>query len=122
MKPVKTPEEIILELVKSHTNGLRALFVSNRIDVELETKLTKMLGLKITWCEGSPRQVQSQCERIAKGNYDIVLSATGFQTHGVDGALCKAAKTRRVKYVRVNRGRPSACVQAIARDLGLVTA
>jgi hypothetical protein len=63
--------------------------------------------------------VQAQCERIKGGAYDLVLSATGFQVHGVDGALVRAAHAASVPYVRVNRGRPATCVQAIAREFGL---
>jgi hypothetical protein len=48
-----------------------------------------------------------------------VLSATGFQVHGVDAAVSRAASAASVVYVRVNRGRPVACVQAIAREYGL---
>jgi hypothetical protein len=39
--------------------------------------------------------------------------------HGVDTALARAAGAAGVPYVRVNRGRPTACVQAIAREFGL---
>jgi hypothetical protein len=107
--------------VRDRTQGRRALFVSNREDPELGTRLSDMLGIEITWCDGSLRRVQAQCERIKGGSYNLVLSATGFQVHGVDSALARAASTAGVPYVRVNRGRPVACVQAIAREFGLLT-
>ncbi len=107
--------------VRAQTTGSRALFVSNRDDPELGAKLEELLGITITWCDGSLRRVQAQCERIARGSYDLVLSATGFQVHGVDSALAKAANAAGVPYVRVNRGRPVACVQAIAREFGLTS-
>ena len=81
--------------------------------------LVDLLGITITWCDGSLRRVQAQCERIKGGSYNLVLSATGFQVHGVDSALARASSTAGVPYVRVNRGRPVACVQAIAREFGL---
>jgi len=105
--------------VRVHTQGRKALFVSNREDPELGHRLHDLLGLEITWCDGSLRRVQAMCERIKGGTYHMVLSATGFQVHGVDSALARASSTAGVRYVRVNRGRPIACVQAIAREFGL---
>lgn len=107
--------------VRDRTHGRRALFVSNREDPELGTRLSDMLGIEITWCDGSLRRVQAQCERIKGGSYNLVLSATGFQVHGVDSALARASSAASVPYVRVNRGRPVACVQAIAREFGLLS-
>ncbi|MFT3764920.1 MAG: hypothetical protein QM820_05295 [Minicystis sp.] len=107
--------------VRAQTKGSRALFVSNREDPELGTRLSELLGISITWCDGSLRRVQAQCERIQRGSYDLVLSATGFQVHGVDSALARASSAAGIPYVRVNRGRPVACVQAIAREFGLTS-
>jgi hypothetical protein len=107
--------------VRAQTQDRRALFVSNREDPELGARLTDLLGITITWCDGSLRRVQAQCERISRGSYDLVLSATGFQVHGVDSALARASSAASIPYVRVNRGRPVACVQAIAREFGLTT-
>ncbi len=83
------------------------LFASNRADDRLEARLTELLGVRMTGCDGAPRRVQSQCERIAQGSYDLVLSATGFQDHAIDGAMARAASAAGIPYVRVNRGRPS---------------
>jgi hypothetical protein len=107
--------------VRAQTQDRRALFVSNREDPELGARLTDLLGITITWCDGSLRRVQAQCERISRGSYDLVLSATGFQVHGVDSALARASSAASIPYIRVNRGRPVACVQAIAREFGLTT-
>ena len=74
---------------------------------------------ELVWCDGSTRKMQARCTRIVQGTYAVVLSATGFQTHAVDKALSSAAAKGEVRFVRVDRGRPAACVQAIARDLGL---
>lgn len=114
--------EALLERVRAITAGRRVLFVSNRLDPELEARLTDLLDIQLTACEGSLRRVQAQCTRISKGSYDLVLSATGFQFHGVDGALSRAAGLAKIPYVRVDRGRPLTCVRALARDFGLLDA
>ncbi|MEO5731380.1 MAG: hypothetical protein ABI134_21345 [Byssovorax sp.] len=108
----------LCDRVRPHTEGRRVLFASNRQDDRLEARLTALLGVRMTGCDGAPRRVQSQCERIAQGSYDLVLSATGFQDHAIDGAMARAASAAGIPYVRVNRGRPLACAQAIARELG----
>ena len=48
-----------------------------------------------------------------------MLIATGFQAHTIDGILARAARAGGVPYVRVFKGRPLACVRALARSLGL---
>jgi hypothetical protein len=78
-----------------------------------------MLGIRVSGCDGSLRRVQAQCARISSGAYEMVISATGFQEHGTDAALNCACKPARVPYIRVGRGRPLACVQALAREFGL---
>ena len=108
----------LCDRVRPHTQGRRVLFASNRADDKLEARLTELLGVRMTGCDSAPRRLQSQCERIAQGSYDLVLSATGFQDHAMDSALAKATSAARIPYVRVNRGRPLACAQAIARELG----
>jgi hypothetical protein len=120
--PEAREDDSLAGRVRARTQGQRALFVSNREDRELEEKLTEVLGMAITWCDGSQRKVQAQRARLAKGGFDIVLCASGFQSHSVDVALAKAAQLARVPYVRVNRGRAVACVQAIAREFGLLAA
>ncbi len=112
----------LCDSVRQHTEGRRVLFASNRSDARLEARLTELLGVKMAGCDGGPRRVQSQCERISQGSYDLVLSATGFQDHAVDGALAHAASLAGIPYVRVNRGRPLACAQAIVRELGKLPA
>jgi hypothetical protein len=109
-------------LVRPLTERRRVLFVSNRHDAGLEKRLVELLRVELTSCDGTLRRVQAQCSRLAHGSYDLVLSATGFQVHGVDGALSRAAGLARVPYVRVNRGRPLTVLQAIAREFGVVVA
>lgn len=113
------PDDSLSALVRSRVDGKSALFVSNRDDPDLKARLEDRLGLDITWCDGNPRKVQAQCESITRRSYDLVLIATGFQAHTVDGILARAARAGGVPYVRVFKGRPLACVRALARSLGL---
>jgi hypothetical protein len=100
--------------------GRSVLVVSNREDPDLARRLRETLGVVVTWCDGGKtRLVQAQCERIQRDAYVLVLCCTGFATHGCDTRLAQAARARGVRYIRVNRGRPVACLLAIARELGM---
>ncbi len=109
----------IKALVRAQTQGRRTLFVSNREDNVLAASLSKSLGIKVTWCVGNLRGVDAQSERIRQGSYDIVLAATGFLKHGICKTIQEAAKDAGVRYIPVNRGRPEACMQALAREFGI---
>jgi hypothetical protein len=114
------PGAALFARVRPHTEGRNAVFVSNRVDPDLEALVREALGFAtIDWCEGNPRRVQSVEERIGQKAFDFVLAATGFQSHAVDGALYRACKKAGIPYVRVNKGRPVACAAAIARRLAL---
>ena len=115
----EVPDDSLTALVRARVRGKSALFVSNRDDPDLKAKLEEKLGLDISWCDGNPRKVQAQCESISRRSYDLVLIATGFQAHMIDGILARAARAGGVPYVRVFKGRPLACVRALARTLGL---
>ncbi len=119
LTPEDQDDESLAALVRARVRGKSALFVSNRDDPDLKAKLEDQLGLEISWCDGNPRKVQAQCESIARRSYDLVLIATGFQAHTIDGILARAARAGGVPYVRVFKGRPLACVRALARSLGL---
>lgn len=116
----RDPAAELLSKVLPRTRGLRALFVSNRTDPELEETLRSTFGFAgLDWCEGSPRRVQTVSERVTRGTYDIVLGATGFQSHSMDTHLIRACRRAEVRYVRVHRGRQLACTLALARELGI---
>ncbi|MCP4873137.1 MAG: hypothetical protein GY898_30965 [Proteobacteria bacterium] len=113
------PVATLADAVRDRVAGKRAVFVSNRKDPELQAKLEKRLGLKIEWCEGSPRRVQSVAKQVEAGTYDFVILATGFSGHSNDAVLGKAASQRSVPFVRAYKGRPLATLRALARDLGI---
>lgn len=120
--PAPATERLIHPLVaraRELVAGQRALFVSNREDPELHARLEHAFGLDITWCVADPRRVEAQTDRIRHGAYDIVLSATGFQSHSVDRALSGACRAAKLRLVRVDHGRPLACARALARQYGL---
>jgi hypothetical protein len=116
---VEDPAERLRRIVRSRVEGQKAVFVTNRPSPDIETRLHELLGIDVSTFEASPRRVDALCERIANRKYDIVLSATGFQHHTVDSAISKVAKSVQIPLIRVDRGRPLACVKAIARELGL---
>jgi hypothetical protein len=118
--PAHDPYQELRALVRERTLGRRALFVSNRQDPALRHRLEDELGLTITWCQLADRRLQAQAGSIAAGTYELVLAATGFLSHTADAMLARAARGAGVPYVRVFRGRPLACVRAIARELGLI--
>jgi hypothetical protein len=105
--------------VRPHTERQRAVLVSNRLDPMLQDALEEELGLRVTPAEATPRRLRAVCERIRAGSYELVLSATGFQDHSTDAALKRATRAANIPLVRVDRGRPLACVRALARELNL---
>ncbi|MCC6621411.1 MAG: hypothetical protein IT385_09150 [Deltaproteobacteria bacterium] len=112
----------LLDLVRERVAGKTALFVSNRADPPLKDKLERELGLAIEWAEIDPRRLQARIESVRMKSYDLVLSATGFQGHSVDATLGRETRAVGLPYVRVNRGRLTTCVRAIARQFGLLEA
>jgi hypothetical protein len=106
--------------VVAFTRGRRAAFVGNRRDEELRATIVAALELDtLDWYEGEPRRIAALVDALRGGAYAIVLSATGFLDHAVDGKLVRACRRAGTRYVRVNRGRPAACVRALERDIGV---
>lgn len=115
--PERLPERL-LERVRTATAGKRSVLVGNRRDPDLQAVLQEAFGfasldLKIA----EPRRAQALGEAIEEGQYDMVLSATGFQLQSLDHLLSRACRAAKVPYLRVNRGYPLACLRALARDL-----
>lgn len=105
--------------VVEHTKGRRAVFVSNRSDEGLRERIEELFDFEVLdWVEAEPRRIDALSDTIAAGAYDFVLGATGFMDHTVDGKLSRACKRTEARYIRVNRGRPTACLRAVARSLG----
>ncbi len=118
--PRVDPQQALIEAVRAGTAGKKALFVSNRTDPNLEAALVEAFGFSaLDWSEGSTRRLQTVAERVSAGSYELVLGATGFQSHSMDTHLIKACKRSNVPYVRVHRGRVLACALALARELGI---
>lgn len=105
--------------VVEHTKGRRAVFVSNRTDEGLRERIEEIFDFEVLdWVEAEPRRIDALADTIAAGAYDFVLGATGFMDHTVDGKLSRACRRTEARYIRVNRGRPVACLRAVARSLG----
>lgn len=115
-----TRDQELLSAVRPHTEGLAALFVSNREDPTLRNRLATAFGFSLLdWSDGTPRRLQEVEARIVGGKYQLVLGATGFQSHSMDALLMRACRRAHVRYVRVHRGRQLACVLGLARELGI---
>jgi len=109
----------LIERVRPITEGKRSVFVSNRRDPQLQAELMKAFGFKTLDCKiAESRRMQQLGELIAEDEYDMVLGATGFQSHSLDTVLAKACRQAGVQYVRVNDGRPLSCLRAVARGFG----
>ena len=108
----------LLSRVRGSTEGKRSVFVSHRRDPELQAALQETFGFASLECKiVEPRRLQALGEAIEEGTYDLVIAATGFQLGSLDQLLARACRTAGVTYLRVNRGRPLACLRALARDL-----
>lgn len=115
----KTPPVELPSLTDLPTKGKRILFVSNRPDPELQVRLRSTLQTeRIEWgvIEGSnPRSVSAMSAAIESGRFDVVMVAIGFMSHSAKGVLGVSAKKAGVDFIRVQKGRPAACLQAVER-------
>ena len=119
LRPPKYVDTNRTEVV-ARTRGRAAAFVGNRRDEDLRSSLIETLELaRLDWFEAEPRRIDALAEAVRGGAFAFVLSATGFLDHTVDRKLVAACGRSDTRYVRVNRGRPAACVRALARELGI---
>ncbi len=117
--PRLTHDEMIFAKIRDQLPSIQALFVSNREDPMLRERLEKALGWQIEWSTAEPRRIASITNAMSRGKYRVLLSATGFKDHATDISLARAAASSNTLYVRVNRGRATACARALARELGI---
>jgi len=115
--PRADPAATLLAEVLPWTRGLRAVLVTNRADPELDRVLQSTLELAELEHEiALPRRIDALAERIEARRYDLVLSATGFQSHSTSTRLEAAARSAGVPCVRTHRARRLACIRALHRD------
>jgi hypothetical protein len=106
----------LLDTVRELTSGKRLVFVSNRRDPDLELRLKDLLPeASLEWRVAESKRLETLGESIQQGAFDVVLGAIGFQSLATDHLLARACRLARVRYLRVNRGRPNACLRALAR-------
>jgi hypothetical protein len=116
VKPDRELPADLIERVRGAYNGKRLVFVSTRRDPDLQARLTgAIVGAELEWRVAEPKRLHDLGEAIASKQYDVVLSALGFSSLGADPLLARACKDAGVGYLRVNRGRPIACLRALAR-------
>jgi hypothetical protein len=116
IKPsIELPAELI-DRVRGAYSGKRMVFVGTRRDPDLQARLTGAIPCaELEWRVAEPRRMHDLGEAIASKQYDVVLSALGFSSLGADPLLARACRDAGIGYVRVNRGRPIACLRALAR-------
>jgi hypothetical protein len=115
------PEEELRWSILPSVRGKRLLGVSNRADPNLVAALEQGLEpASIDWLIAEPRRESAYAARIASGRYDLVLCATGFVSHSTEHVLRSACRGAGIPYVRTNKGRLSACLRALGRDLGIL--
>jgi len=111
------PADTLAATLRPQLDGQRALFVSNRRDSEIIRALQRLVGLDTEIVVNKPARVRSACEAIGRGRYDLVMAATGFIGHKTERSLVVACRGSGTPFVRAYKGRPLACLRALARDL-----
>ena len=120
-KPSDKPQgQIRIEdQVRPWVDGLKTLVISNRRDPELEDRLSKRLGLDITWAICNVRRAQAQAKAIANRKYDLVIGQTGFLSHNIETILARACTANQIPYIRADKARLVSLSLALVRDLGI---
>ena len=86
--------------IRQHTAGRRIVVVTNRVDKPLKRTLESLLGTRLKWVVCRPRKISS----LAQSN---------------DTVLARASSDSDTLYVRGDKGRPTAVMLALSRDLGI---
>ena len=108
----------LLDRVRGATSGKKLVFVCNRRDPDLQATLSDVFNsASLEWKVAEPRRLEGLRDEIGQGDYDVVLSALGFLARGADHMLAAACREAGVGYLRVNHGRPIACLRALARTI-----
>jgi len=114
------PHIQLVKQVLPLVEGTRILYVGNREDPELKASLEKTLQPKLLDWSIKGKGMNDTVKTIETSSYDIVLCATGFIDHETDKRIRKATKKSGCTYVSVYKGRRTACLQGLKRDLARV--
>lgn len=100
------------------TAGKRVLFLTDRANPENQKRIEMGFGAKsIEWFifgTRSPRQIESQCESIENGAYDLVMLANSFMGHDTSTAIKLACDRAGIVCIRTQKGRFSAVMRAVS--------
>jgi hypothetical protein len=119
-RAIQPDHERMLKAILPHTLGKRALLITNRADTELEDTLKETFGFaRLRLVESSLAKLASYKQSIARGTVDLVILATGFQSHAMEHAIKPAARAASIPYISAYRARRLDCMRAMMRDLGL---
>lgn len=110
------PPSELLSNARGHCDGKRLVIVSHRRDPELRGRLDRALPTaQIEWAVAEPKRLQELVGKIQDQSFDLVLGALGLQAPTPDRSLALACRIAETPYLRVNRGRPVACLRAITQ-------
>lgn len=114
--PTNGPPGALVSAARNRCAGKRLVIVSHRRDPDLQANVERVLdGAEVEWAVAEPKRLEQLAERIDGRKYDLVLGALGLQAPSPDRALARACRSTKTPYLRVNRGRPVACLRAIVR-------
>jgi len=119
-RPIQLEHKRMLDAILPHTRGKRALLITNRADPELEAVLKDTFEFgRLRLDESSLAKLSSYKQSISRGTFDLVILATGFQSHAMEHAIKPAARAAQIPYISAYRARRLDCMRAMMRDLAL---
>lgn len=111
-----TPPSTLIDRARGRCAGKRIVVVSHRRDPDLRVRLDEVLdAASLEWTVAEPNRLKALGEEITGNSFDLVLGALGLQAPQPDRFLADACRRSDTLYLRVNRGRPIACLRALSR-------
>ncbi len=106
--------------VRNRVRGARVLVMAPRDDRRLRERLERLLGVSTEHLDFDKKnRVDDIAASVRKGNFGLIVAMTGFMAHRIQDKIKPLAIAAGTPYVCANKGRPRACIEAIARDLGV---
>jgi hypothetical protein len=111
-----SPPSTLVDAARGRCAGKRIVVVSHRRDPDLRGRLGEVLeAASLEWTVAEPSRLKALGDQIHGKSFDLVLGALGLQAPAPDRFLADACRRSDTLYLRVNRGRPIACLRALAQ-------